>query len=56
MTDINWQYQKAITLDFFTCKHTSVCLRKKIERRMRSRSVANGETTLLPCLILHEIT
>ena len=56
MTDINWQYQKAITLDFVTCKHTSVCLRKKIERRMRSRSVANGKTILLPCLILHEIT
>lgn len=56
MTDINWQYQKAITLDFVTCKHTFVCLRKKIERQMRSRSVANGETTLLPCLILHEIT
>ncbi len=56
MTDINWQYQKAITLDFVTCKHTFVCLRKKIGRQMRSRSVDNGETTLLPCLILHEIT
>lgn len=56
MTDIAWQYQKAITLHFVTCKHTSVCLRKKIERQMRSRSVANGETTLLPCITLHEIT
>ena len=56
MTDIAWQYQKAITQHFVTCKHTSVCLSKKIERRMRSQSVANGETILLPCLILHEIT
>lgn len=56
MTDIAWQYQIAITLDFVMCKHTFVCLRKKIVKQMRSRSVANGETTLLPCLILHEIT
>ena len=56
MTDIAWQYQIAITLQFVTCKHTSICLRKKIERPMRSRSVANGKTKLLPCLILHEIT
>ncbi len=45
MTDIAWQYQKAITLDVVTCKHTFVCLRKKIERRMRSRSVANRDDT-----------
>lgn len=49
MTDINWQYQKAITLDFVTCKQTFVCLRKKIGRQMKKpeRSQWRDDTSAL---------